>query len=100
MELIFDVALLDEDGISEVDAENLYLLTSRAMATGDTEREFHEVACTSPNRIYSALFSERVLKAVRKELVDKYEEEHGTKANVQDEAVESCLREMLSPLEI
>jgi hypothetical protein len=44
---IFDVALLDEDGMSNEDAENLCMLTARAILSGDTERRYHRTACTS-----------------------------------------------------
>lgn len=99
LDLVFDVALLDEDGVSDADAELLYLLTQRAMSTGDTEREFHEVICTSNRRLYGALFSERVLNAIRLELADSYKEATGTRVKLESERVEEAVHDLLTPLD-
>lgn len=44
---IFDIALLDADGVSDSDVESLYLLTARALFGGDTEKMSHLIACTT-----------------------------------------------------
>ncbi len=93
LELVFDVSLLDEDGISPRDAENLYLLTSRAMSCGDTEKAYHRVVCKNSLRLRSALFSERVVKAIRLELIQSYEEESKTKVQIEDEEMLEALRD-------
>jgi predicted Zn finger-like uncharacterized protein len=93
LELVFDVALLDDDGISARDAENLYLLTSRAMSCGDTEKAYHRVVCKNSIRLRSALFSERVVKAIRLELVQSYEVEAETKVQIDDEEMLEALRD-------
>ncbi len=99
MDLVFDLALLDEDGISEVDAANLYLLSSRALSSGDTEREYHGVRCTSPARVYDALFSDRVLAAVRRELTESYKSLCDENVKLTDDDAKSALHELLTPLE-
>jgi predicted Zn finger-like uncharacterized protein len=99
MDLVFDIALLDEDGISEHDAEKLYLLSHRALTTGDTEAEYHDVRCSSPARVYEALFSERVLSALRVELSGTYKEEAGQAVKLTNEGSEDALRDLLTPLE-
>lgn len=93
MELIFDVSLLDEDGISDRDAENLYLLTSRAMSSGDTEKVFHAVCCMSSLRLRSALFSERVVKAMRLQLLETYLDETEVRLNVDDDEILDALKD-------
>ncbi len=93
LELVFDVSLLDEDGISDRDAENLYLLTSRAMSCGDTEKSYHRVVCKNSVRLRSALFSDRVIKAMRLELVQGYESESQTKVQITDEEMLDALRD-------
>ncbi|MDA0267640.1 MAG: type I restriction enzyme HsdR N-terminal domain-containing protein [Cyanobacteria bacterium] len=97
---IFDVALLDEDGVSESDAENLYLLTPRAVFGGDLEKRSHEVACLTKKRIDKALESERVIKALRLELVDGYKEEHDHNVNLDDQTVSDALQEALGLSEL
>lgn len=92
---VFDVSLLDEDGVSEVDAENLFLLTSRAVFGGDLERMSHLVACTSKKRILQALASERVVKALRLELATTYKDEQDKNVSLDDEIVESALQDAL-----
>lgn len=69
---IFDTALLDADGVSDSDVESLYLLTARALFGGETEKMSHLIAATSKRKILQALTSERVIKAMRVELVDSY----------------------------
>ena len=81
---VFDVALLDDDGVSDADAENLYLLTSRAVFSGDLTKMCHTIACTSKRRVLTALESERVIKAIRLELVTTYKDEHGENVPLDD----------------
>jgi predicted type IV restriction endonuclease len=92
---IFDVSLLDEDGVSEVDAEKLYLLTSKAVFGGDLENESHLVACISKKRILQALASERVVKALRLELATTYKDEQDKNMSLEDEVVERALQNAL-----
>ena len=93
LELIFDISLLDEDGISDRDAENLYLLTSRAMTCGDTQKVYHNVCCLSSLRLRSALFSERVVKAMRLELLQTYQEESQVRLSLDDEEILEALKD-------
>ncbi|HEY9888545.1 MAG TPA: type I restriction enzyme HsdR N-terminal domain-containing protein, partial [Candidatus Obscuribacterales bacterium] len=92
---IFDVALLDEDGVSEQDAENLYLLSPRAVFGGDLEKKSHEVACASKKRVLKALDSERVIKALKIELCNSYKEEYGYVVKLDEELVGDYLQDAL-----
>lgn len=99
LDLVFDVALLDEDGVSDEDAEKLYLLSHRGLTSGDTEREYHGVRCASPARVFEALLSERVLSALRIELSTSYREEAGENVKMVNEDASDALRDLLTPLE-
>lgn len=88
---IFDVALLDADGVSDSDVESLYLLTARALFNGDTERMSHLIACTTRRRILQALTSERVVKAMRMELVESYREANGVNVPLDDAGTMSVI---------
>ena len=99
MDLVFDVALLDEDGISETDAEHLYLLSHRALDSGDTEREYHDVRCASPLRVYESFFSDRVLSAIRLEPSQTYKNTTGQNVKLENEDAEAAIRDLLTPLE-
>ena len=99
MDLVFNVALLDDDGVSDADAEHLYLLTQRAMSVGDTEKEYHQVICTSHPRLYEALFSDRVLNAIRIELADSYRAEAEQRVVLDEEDVKDAVHELLTPLD-
>lgn len=97
---VFDVALLDEDGVSEEDAENLYLLSPRAVFGGDLEKRSHERACTNKKRVLKALESERVLKALRIELQNTYKAEHDYSVKLDDESVGYYLEDALGLSEL
>jgi len=97
---VFDVALLDEDGVSEEDAENLYLLSPRAVFGGDLEKRSHERACTNKKRVLKALESERVLKALRMELQNTYKVEHDYAVKLDDESVGYYLEDALGLSEL
>ena len=97
---IFDLSLLDEDGVSEADAENLYLLTSKAVFGGDLKRMSHLLACTSKKRILNACLSERVVKAFRLELSSVYKDEHDINVKLDDEEVTNALREAFSLIDL
>jgi len=97
---IFDVALLDEDGVSEEDAENLYLLSPRAVFGGDLEKKSHEVACTNKKRILKALESERVIKALKTQLSTSYKDEYEVNVKLDEETVSDSLQDALGMSEL
>ena len=90
--LIFDVALLDDDGVSESDAANLYYLSAHAMSCGDTEREYHAVACTAEHRMQSAILSPKIVASIRRQLLRTYEAETGYKARLSDARIMNAIR--------
>jgi predicted Zn finger-like uncharacterized protein len=97
---IFDVALLDADGMSNRDAEMLYLLTARAIFSGDSERFFHRIGCTSDRRLIAAMSSDRVIRAVRIELLESYRDNVGERVALEDAHVEERIRELFLPSDL
>lgn len=97
MDLVFNISLLDEDGISDSDAEHLYLLSHRALSIGDTEREYHDVRCISPGRIYDALRSERVLNALRLQLTESYRNDFEQRIKLSKEDTDQAVADVLIP---
>lgn len=91
---IFDVSLLDADGVSDTDVENLYLLTAKALFGGDTERMSHLVAATSKRKILQALTSERVVKAMRTELIESYRQANEISINLDDMATKGVISDV------
>ncbi|MDG9931250.1 MULTISPECIES: type I restriction enzyme HsdR N-terminal domain-containing protein [unclassified Pseudomonas] len=88
---IFDVALLDADGVSDSDVESLFLLTARALFSGDTEKMSHLIACTTRRKILQALTSDRVVKAMRMELIESYRESNGVNVPLDDAGTKSVI---------
>ena len=97
---LFDVALLDQDGVSDADAEMLYLLSNRAILSGDTDEAYHMVASTSERRLLRALSSDRVVKAIRRELTEAYSSERSHDPRLTDEVVSERVRELFLPPEL
>lgn len=97
MDQVFGVSLLDEDGISDSDAEHLYLLSHRALSIGDTEREYHDVRCVSSGRIYDALRSERVLNAIRLQLTESYRNDYDQRIKLTNEDTDQAVSDLLIP---
>jgi hypothetical protein len=91
---IFDVALLDADGVSSSDVESLYLLTARALFSGDTEKMSHLIAATTKRKILQALTSDRVVKAIRMELVDGYRTAQGVSVPLDDVGARSVISDV------
>jgi hypothetical protein len=97
---VFDISLLDEDGISEADISNFYLLTKRALFNGETMSEYHRQEAASDQRILRAMRTERVIAAVKKVLNESYRDEAGERAKLTDDFVASRLETMFLPEEL
>ena len=93
---VFDVALLDEDGVSDDDAEALYLLSKRAVQIGDTEKHSHTMAALQPSKIFDALRDEAVIRKLRTTLEKRYQDSSNVKISLDDELVLDQLDGLLS----
>jgi len=98
--LLFNVALLDDDGLSQYDIERLYLLSKRAILRGETEKEFHRARALEGKRLYDAMLSDRVLKSLRRSLGESYRKrfKQGVRLTVDD--VYDALKELIRPDEL
>lgn len=97
---VFDLSLLDADGVSDDDVANLYLLTSRAVFSGETEKMYHRVACMSNRNVLAAITTERVLRALRRSLLDSYQKSCKDTVKLTVEHVEDRVREMFLPADL
>jgi predicted type IV restriction endonuclease len=97
---VFDLSLLDADGVSDNDVANLFLLTSRALFSGETEKMYHRVACMSNRNVLAAITTERVLKALRRSLLDYYQKACRDTVRLSLEQVEDRVREMFLPADL
>ena len=91
------MALLDEDGVSEEDAELLYLISKRAYTSADTEKQTHLVAATNPTRLVSALVDEGVVSKLRRTLESQYRDETKIRVTLNTDELKDRLGELLSP---
>ncbi len=75
---IFDVELLNEDGISKDDIEMLYLLTEKALTDGECLSTYHFMQCVSADNIIETVInSENILTVICNELRDNYKKKTG-----------------------
>jgi len=97
---VFDLSLLDADGCSDADVANLYLLTSRALFRGETEKCHHQVACMSNPSMLSAIITPRVVKAIRRSLIEAYLKSSKVRVRINEEEMEERIREMFLPADL
>lgn len=97
---VFNISLLDDDGLSEWDVERMYLLTKRALLRGESEKEFHLVQCLDNQRMLLAMSSERVILSTRKFLIQSYKKEFGETVRLTAEDVREQLKELTRPSEL
>ena len=93
---VFNIALLDDDGLSNYDLSRLYLLTKRALMRGETEKEFHRAQSLDATQLYNAMLSPRAIAAIRRSLIDAYKKEfkQDVKLSTSDVLIE--LKELVS----
>ena len=97
---VFNISLLDDDGLSDWDVERMYLLTKRSILRGETEKEFHLVQCLDNQRMLLALSSKRVIRSTRRALMQSYKKEPGEIVVLTAEEVREQLRELTRPSEL
>lgn len=92
---IYETPILDEDGVSDDDAEALYLLSKRALQCGDTEKSSHQVAALQPHRLANALLDDAVLGKINRVLSQIYKSEAGVNVNIDIEVLKQKVEESL-----
>lgn len=96
---MFDIFILDEDGVSESDAHSLYLLTKAAVASGETKKLFHELNCTSIDRMKSAMMSADVVSLIKRKLEDGYRENMGVSVSIDDQDIADLIENIFEIIE-
>jgi hypothetical protein len=97
---LFNISLLDDDGLSQYDVERMYLLTKKALLRGETEKEFHRAQCFDKNRVFAAMLSDRVIAALRRSLTTSYKKEYKESVKLSDDDVFEELKDLIRPEEL
>jgi uncharacterized protein YbaR (Trm112 family) len=97
---VFNISLLDDDGLSMYDAERLYLITKRALLRGETEKEFHRARCLENERLWTSMLSDRAVSAIRRSLVAAYKKEFRQALKITDDDVYEALQELTRPSDL
>lgn len=88
---IFDVSLLDDDGVSNDDATDLFLMTPESIFSGETAKIFHHINAVSETRLSFAFNSPSVVNAIKRELEDNYRRTMGVNVIIDDELISEFL---------
>ena len=94
---VFNISLLDEDGLSNYDVERMYLLTKKALLRGETETEFHLAQCFDKSRLVIAMLTERAISAIRRSLTEAYKKEFKQRLKITNKDVLEELSELIRP---
>lgn len=97
---VFDVALFDDDGLSDYDVGCLYLLTKRALLQGDSDSVFHLQESLGDRRLLDAMMNERTIKLLKNLLSDSYKAEFDVTVKLNEEGVKERLQEIFQPDEL
>lgn len=74
---VFIVEILDDDGISKSDIDCLYLLTEKALSSGETLKTMHWMKASSIENILNTIFTDKMLKAISSHATSNYKKEYG-----------------------
>ena len=97
--MIFDVSILDDDGLSKDDVGYLYLLTKGAVASGETMQSFHEVNCMMTDRLKAALSCDEAVSAVVRRLESDYRTSTGVTVTITHDQVRTLVVDLLEMLD-
>jgi predicted type IV restriction endonuclease len=95
---IFNVSILDEDGISEDDAYYLYLLTSESIFSGETKQAFHDINCLSYANIQAAINNKDVLNLICKNMEANYRKNMGVAVDVSPDEIAPFINEFFEAI--
>jgi len=97
---VFNISMLDEDGVSARDIANLFLLTSRSIFGGETEKAHHRVACLSHQNLLASLTTTRVIRAIRRSALETYKKSSKQTIKLTEAFVEDRVRELFTPADL
>lgn len=96
--MVFDVSILDDDGLSKDDVGCLYLLTREAVTSGETMQSFHEVNCMMPERLMAAMSCDEAVSAVVRRLESDYRTSMGAAVTITHDEVRTLVTDLLEAL--
>lgn len=79
---IFDIALLDEDGVSSDDLYFLSLLRAESINVGETREAYHNINSMSYRRIKEEFLHPEVIKHIARRMEDRYLKNMGVAVNI------------------
>lgn len=91
---IFDISILDDDGVSDYDAMCLYLLTLKAIENGDTKHEFHSCNCATAESLFSALVDDETMTFISKKMEYNYKKNMGIDVSVDKEVIAEYIKDI------
>ena len=97
---VFDIFLLDENGVSEYELDCLFLLTSESLESGNTARNAHFCACMSEKYLLPALTSPKVVEVICKELEETYFKETGFRTEADRNSIVEYIKDTFGELEL
>lgn len=97
---VFNIALLDDDGLSSYDLTRLHLLTKRSLVRGETESEFHRAQCLDAKHLFGAMLSDRAVTAIRHSLLTSYKKQFKERVKLTSDDIVDALKETLRPDEL
>lgn len=97
--MIFDVEILDEDGLSKNDAACLYLLTKQAITTGETKKVFHTENIMTIESLKRSMISPAVIAKIKEELQEQYHRIHGITPEVDADSLRDAIEAMADAFE-
>ena len=97
--MLFDVEVLDDDGLSKSDTDSLCLLTKQSISSGDTKRAYHQENIMSFENIKAAIVSPEIVSAVAEKLKSTYKSQHGVSVDSDNDSVREVLEWMVDEAE-
>lgn len=91
---IFDISILDEDGVSDDDCYCFYLLTAEAIFSGETKLAFHDVNSMTPDRIHASLIDQEVMTLLCKKMMESYKNNMGVVVEILPDEVTPYIDEI------
>lgn len=96
---LFDVEVLDDDGLSKDDISNLYLITKQAILSGETKMEFHQGNVMAGEYLKTAISQPDVLTLIASKLKATYKANHGVTIEVNQELLKDILEMAIDDFE-
>lgn len=88
---LFDIYLLDDDGVSNEDSNYLYFLTKQAINSGETRKFFHEENAYTIDKIANSIIKDDVLILIKESLEKDYKSAFGVSVSIPKDKLRDVL---------